>query len=93
MHHRFVTFVDGLLSGDADNIPSLDYVKGKGRHVGVIEFLGGSSPEKRGVESSSRLKVSGGLRRADLRDGPHLRGSRAKADVPGSLHAMIPGWC
>lgn len=47
-----------LLSGDADNIPCLDFVKARGRHVGVVEFLGGYPPEKKGAASSSRLKVA-----------------------------------
>jgi uncharacterized LabA/DUF88 family protein len=47
-----------LLSGDADNIPCLDYVKARGRHVGVIEFLAGYPPEKKGGNFSSRLKVA-----------------------------------
>lgn len=47
-----------LVSGDADNIPCLDYVKAKGRHVGVVEFLGGYPPEKKGGAFSSRLKVA-----------------------------------
>lgn len=59
-----VTLIDNydvalLVSGDADNIPGLDYVRSKGRHVGVIEFLPGASPaEKKGVASSSRLKIA-----------------------------------
>lgn len=47
-----------LLSGDADNIPSIDYVKARGRHVGVVEFLGGYPPEEKGGAFSSRLKVT-----------------------------------
>jgi len=58
-----VTLVDSydvaiLLSGDADNIPSLDYVKAKGKQVGVVEFLGGYPPEKKSAHASSRLKVA-----------------------------------
>jgi uncharacterized LabA/DUF88 family protein len=47
-----------LISGDADNIPCLDFVQSKGRHVAVVEFLGGYPPEKKGPASSSRLKVA-----------------------------------
>lgn len=46
-----------LVSGDADAIPSLNYVKQEGKHVGVIEFIKGYPPENRGRQSSSRLKV------------------------------------
>jgi uncharacterized LabA/DUF88 family protein len=47
-----------LVSGDADNIPSMDYVKARGKHVGVVEFLGGYPPEKKGGSFSSRLKLT-----------------------------------
>lgn len=47
-----------LLSGDADNIPSLDYVKRRGKHVAVVEFLAGYPPEKKSAHASSRLKVA-----------------------------------
>lgn len=47
-----------LVSGDADAIPSLNYVKREGKHVGVIEFIKGYPPESKGRQSSSRLKVA-----------------------------------
>lgn len=58
-----VTMVDHydvalLVSGDADNIPCMDYVKNHGKSVGVVEFLGGYPPEKKGGAFSSRLKVA-----------------------------------
>lgn len=46
-----------IVSGDADHIPSMDHVKAMGRHVGVVEFLAGYPPEKKGRGFSSRLKV------------------------------------
>jgi uncharacterized LabA/DUF88 family protein len=46
-----------LVSGDADAIPSLNYAKRQGKHVGVIEFIKGYPPEAKGRQSSSRLKV------------------------------------
>lgn len=46
-----------LVSGDADAIPSLNYVKRGGKQVAVIEFIKGHPPESRGRQSSSRLKV------------------------------------
>jgi uncharacterized LabA/DUF88 family protein len=46
-----------LVSGDADNIPSLDYVKQRGKQVGVVELLAGYPPEKKSPHASSRLKV------------------------------------
>lgn len=58
-----VTMKDGydlaiLLSGDADNIPSVHYLKSCGKQVGVVEFLAGYPPEKSSKHSSSRLKVA-----------------------------------
>jgi uncharacterized LabA/DUF88 family protein len=50
-----------LVSGDADNIPSLDYAKRRGKHVAVVEFLGGYPPEKKSAHASSRLKVAADL--------------------------------
>lgn len=47
-----------LVSGDADAIPSLNFVKREGKHVGVIEFIKGYPPETKGRQSSSRLKVA-----------------------------------
>ncbi len=47
-----------LVSGDADAIPSLNFVKREGKHVGVIEFIKGYPPENKGRQFSSRLKVA-----------------------------------
>lgn len=47
-----------VVSGDADSIPSVEHVKAHGKHVGVVEFLGGYPPEKKGATFSSRLKVA-----------------------------------
>ncbi len=46
-----------LISGDADGIPGINYVKGKAKHVGVVEFRRGASadPQK---GASSRLKIA-----------------------------------
>lgn len=46
-----------VVSGDADSIPSVEYVKRKGKQVGVIEFIKGHPPEKKARESSSKLKA------------------------------------
>lgn len=46
-----------LISGDADNIPSLRYIKSKNKRVGVVEFIKGYPPEKRGKGASSTLKL------------------------------------
>jgi uncharacterized LabA/DUF88 family protein len=46
-----------VVSGDADSIPSIQRIKQKGKHVGVIEFIKGHPPEKKGRESSSKLKA------------------------------------
>ncbi len=47
-----------LITGDADGIPSVSHVKQLGKHVGVVEFLKGYPPEKRGKNSASQLKVA-----------------------------------
>lgn len=47
-----------LISGDADSIPSIERVKHKGKHVGVVEFLKGHPPEQKGRQSSSKLKAT-----------------------------------
>ncbi len=47
-----------LLSGDADHIPSLEYLKRQGKHVAAVEFLGGWPPEKKGAQFANRLKVA-----------------------------------
>lgn len=45
-----------VASGDADSIPSIQYMKNHGKHVGVIEFINGTPPELKGRGFSSRLK-------------------------------------
>lgn len=48
-----------LISGDADGIPGINYVKGRSKHVGVVEFRRGSAadfPANKGA--SSRLKIA-----------------------------------
>jgi uncharacterized LabA/DUF88 family protein len=47
-----------LLTGDADGIPSVNYVKNLDKHVAVVEFLKGYPPEKRGRNFASRLRVA-----------------------------------
>ena len=47
-----------LISGDADGIPGINYVKNKARHVGVVEFRRGSQTEGPARGSSSRLKLA-----------------------------------
>lgn len=46
-----------VLSGDADSIPSINYLKTRNKHVGAVEFISGYPPEKRGRSFSSRLKL------------------------------------
>lgn len=46
-----------LISGDADGIPSVKYVKNSGRQVGAVEFLKGYPPEQRAKNLSSKLKT------------------------------------
>ena len=47
-----------LISGDADNIPSINHVKANDKTVGVVEFLEGYPPKERGKQSSSHLKLA-----------------------------------
>jgi uncharacterized LabA/DUF88 family protein len=44
-----------VISGDADSIPSINHVKRRGKQVGVVEFIKGYPPEKRGKQFSNRL--------------------------------------
>lgn len=58
-----VTLVDTydialVLTGDADSIPSIEHVKGKGKSVGIVEFIHGFPPEKKGRQASSKLRAS-----------------------------------
>ena len=46
-----------LISGDADGIPGINYVKGQAKHVGVVEFRRGSQEES-SKGTSSRLKIA-----------------------------------
>ncbi len=47
-----------LISGDADGIPGINYVKNKAKHVGVIEFRRGAQADFAGKGASSRLKIA-----------------------------------
>jgi uncharacterized LabA/DUF88 family protein len=46
-----------VISGDADNLPGVQYVQQENKMVGVVEFIKGSPPESKGKASSNRLKV------------------------------------
>lgn len=45
-----------IVSGDADSIPSIRYMKGRDKHVAAVEFVNGSPPENKGRTFSSRLR-------------------------------------
>jgi uncharacterized LabA/DUF88 family protein len=45
-----------LISGDADGIPGINYVKSRSKHVGVVEFRKGSPQDSYTKGTSSRLK-------------------------------------
>jgi uncharacterized LabA/DUF88 family protein len=45
-----------LISGDADGIPGINYVKSRSKHVGVVEFRKGSAQGSYAKGTSSRLK-------------------------------------
>jgi len=47
-----------VISGDADSIPSVNYVKSLGKQVATIELIKGYPPEHRGKQFSSRLKAA-----------------------------------
>ena len=47
-----------LISGDADGIPGINYVKGRSKHVGVAEFRRGSPADFPAKGASSRLKIA-----------------------------------
>jgi hypothetical protein len=46
-----------LVSGDADRIPSIRYLKTRNKQVAAIEFVTGYPPEKKGKGFSSELKL------------------------------------
>jgi uncharacterized LabA/DUF88 family protein len=47
-----------LISGDADGIPGINYVKSRAKHVGVIEFRRGAQSDFPTKGASSRLKIA-----------------------------------
>ncbi|MBV8371237.1 MAG: NYN domain-containing protein [Candidatus Eremiobacteraeota bacterium] len=47
-----------VISGDADSIPSIKYMKERGKTVAAVEFLSGFPPEQRGRGFSSQLKLA-----------------------------------
>lgn len=47
-----------LISGDADGIPSVEYVKNNGKQVGSVEIIGGRRPENGSVNFSASLRSS-----------------------------------
>ncbi len=47
-----------LISGDADGIPGINYVKGRSKHVGVAEFRRGAPADFPAKGASSRLKIA-----------------------------------
>jgi uncharacterized LabA/DUF88 family protein len=47
-----------LISGDADGIPGITYVKGQSKHVGVVEFRRGAPSDFPAKGASSRLKIA-----------------------------------
>jgi uncharacterized LabA/DUF88 family protein len=44
-----------IVSGDADMIPSINYLKRQGKYVGVVSFIKGHPPERKGRQQSTRL--------------------------------------
>lgn len=46
-----------LIPGDGE-IPSVDHVQAKGRHVGVVELIAGNARERKGNSPLSRLRIA-----------------------------------
>ena len=46
-----------VVTGDADSIPSIERVKRSGKQVGIVEFIKGHPPERKGRQTSSKLKA------------------------------------
>ena len=46
-----------VISGDADNLPGVQYVQEQDKMVGVVEFIRGNPPENKGKATSNRLKL------------------------------------
>jgi uncharacterized LabA/DUF88 family protein len=47
-----------VITGDADSIPSIEYLKRADKHVAAVEFVSGYPPSNRGRGFSSHLKLS-----------------------------------
>jgi uncharacterized LabA/DUF88 family protein len=47
-----------LVSGDADGIPSIRYLKTRNKEVAAVEFVHGYPPDKKGKGFSSKLKLA-----------------------------------
>lgn len=47
-----------LISGDADALPSLRYLKANDKQVGAVQFVEGEAPDRRGRTFSSRLGLA-----------------------------------
>jgi uncharacterized LabA/DUF88 family protein len=47
-----------LVPGDTENIPSVDHVQARGRHVGVVEFVSPHARERKGSAALSRLRMA-----------------------------------
>src|SRR5438067_6424378 len=78
-----------LISGDADGIPGINYVKGRSKHVGVAEFRRGAPADFPAKGASSRLKIAADfvvqVYEADL-----IRRNlayRAEPDYPGTSYS------
>lgn len=47
-----------LVSNGVDAAPAINYVKRMGRHVGIVEFLKGSPPDRKNRQYSSKLNTT-----------------------------------
>lgn len=47
-----------LVPGDIENVPSVDYIQARGRHVGVVEFVSPTTRERKGAGALSRLRMA-----------------------------------
>ncbi len=77
-----------VISGDADMIPSINYVKTWGKHVAAVEFLKGYPPEKRGKQFSSHLKLAADFVVQIYEMDMVRNGQAKKGDVDASLDSQ-----
>jgi hypothetical protein len=74
-----------LIPGDTD-VPSVDHVQAKGRHVGIVEFVPGTARERRGTPPLSRLRIAADFA-VQVSEGDLISSGVAKKAAPVSSAA------